>query len=295
MKAFGHTIFLDYLSVKPTQAIKKPPILNLCNYNKPFIPYDNVIKYQQNQGREVFLSTSHSFDSNIDTQMWSFSIVDVVTFIWKKGSSTIYYLSDESASINLLEYWFLHTLLPIYFTIEGKYELIHAGGIEIDSHPVLFVAPSYGGKSTLTDYFIQKGHTMVSDDRVGLFEDNNQIMCVSSYDYHRPYRKMEDLGIKVSNFMLESKGLHKIYVLEGADPKSIISFEKLQGIEKFKALQYNFDFTLPLNKARSFELIAKIASKVEIYRVEIPWDLNRLEEVYNAICKHSTDKEEICI
>ena len=291
MTAFGHTIHTDYTPIKATKTPKHSPSLNLKTYYKPFKPYSHIIKYQQNQGREVFLSTTHSFNENVQTQMWCFTVCDVVSFIWEQGCTTIYYLKVNDTENKLLEYWFLHTLLPIFFTIEGKYEFIHAGGVEINSRPVLFIAPSYGGKSTLTDFFIQKGHYMVSDDRVALFENDNKIMCVSSYDYHRPYRKMEDLGLKVDKFMKAIKPLHKIYVLQGTDPNSPVSFENLKGIEKFKALQYNFDFTLPLNKASSFELIAKIASSVSIYRVSIPWDLAHLEQVYRSICEHSNNKE----
>ncbi len=291
MTAFGHTIFSDHNTTSVKKPLKKRPQLHLKAYNKkPFLPYDNVIKFLQNQGRDVFLCTTHSFDKNVNGQMWSFIVADVITFIWEKGSSAIYYEKAEATTSQLLEYWFLHTLLPIYFTIEGIYEFIHAGGVEIDSKPVLFIAPSYGGKSTLTDHFIKKGHTMVSDDRVALFVDKEEIVAVSSYDHHRPYRKMEDLGIKVNDFMIENKPLHVIYVLENTDADKDVTFDKLQGIEKFKALQYNFDFTLPLNKARSFELIAKIASKIEIYRIIIPWDLDRLDLVYQAICEHSKNK-----
>ncbi len=177
--------------------------------------------------------------------------------------------------------------MPIYLTIENKYELIHAGGVEINKQAVLFIAPSFGGKSTLSNYFIQKQHAMLSDDRVALKEENETIMTVSSYPYHRPYRQTEDLGISVENFIKEKMPLHCIYVLQAVEAKHEINFVLLKGINKFKALQYNFDFNLPLNKANSFQLIAKIAAIVPVYKISIPWDLNRLEEVYQSICTHS--------
>jgi len=289
MTAFGHSIDFDYLTTQQTKASKQLPVLNFKAYTTSSVPYPHVIKYHQNQGRNVFLTTDRSFDENVDKQMWSFIVEDIVTFIWEKGSSIIYYDKSQNTNIILLEYWFLHTLLPIYFTVERKYEFIHTGGVEIDSQPVLFIAPSYGGKSTLTDYFIQQGHAMITDDRVGLYDTSQNIKCVSSYPYHRPYRKMEDLGQKVENFITEDTDLHVIYVLESVDANDEIRFTRLKGIDSFKVLRYNFDFTLPLNKARSFELIAKIASKVPIYKLSIPWDLDRLNEVYARICQHSKE------
>ena len=32
---------------------------------------------------------------------------------------------------------------------------------------------------------------------------------------------------------------------------------------------------------------SKIANKVKVYNIKIPWDLDRLEEVYQAIIKHN--------
>lgn len=291
MKAFGHTIYFDYKH----QDITKDnfPSLFLSFYPHERLTFDHYIDYDQNQNRNVTLSTDRSFKENAYAQNWSFQVKDIVTFIWEKGKSTIYYKLETNGSNTLLEYWFLHTLLPIYITIENKYECIHAAGVEIDTRPVLFIAPSYGGKSTLTDYFIQQDHIMISDDRVALLEKDSEILATSSYPYHRPYRKMEDLGLKVTKFMIQTKKLHMIYVLEQAGPSDKVTFTRLKGMETFKALQYNFDFTLPLNKARSFELIAKIASLVPIYRICIPWDMDRLDEVYEKICNHSNNKESL--
>jgi len=289
MIAFNHNITAPFLNTDLNKS-EIFPSLEILSV-KQQIPRLNCVRmFNQNQGREVSLSTTLNFDENVQDQGWVFTVSDIISFSWTRGSSIIKYYEDTKGNEALSQYWFLHTLLPIFFTIEDKFELIHAGSVEIDNKPVLFIAPSYGGKSTLTDYFIQQGHVMVSDDRVGLQIKDQTIEAISSYPYHRPYRKMEDLGIEVSKFMTIRKDLHLIYSLKSVDPKAEISFEKLSGLDTFKALQYNFDFTLPLNKARSFELIAKIASNIEIYILSIPWDLHRLPDVYQAVCEHSKQR-----
>lgn len=283
--AFSYKIYIDNLPLKNEENSQTSLFINK-DINIPK-SYDNILQYNQNQNREVSLSTNYDFFSNQKKQKWMFSIDSVVSFTWEKASNHIYYKLYEKGDNKLLQYWLLHTFLPLYLSIEGRYELIHAGGVEINNKPVLFIAPSFGGKSTLTDYFIKKDHVMVSDDRVGLKEINSIIFCSPSYPYHRPYRKMEDLGVQVKNFMNETKALHCIYVLEPVEKSAKIDFILLEGIEKFKALQYNFDINLPLNKASSFELIAKIAALVPIYKLYIPWDLKQLDHVYKAVCKHS--------
>jgi len=285
MQAFGHNITIDNIPIQPS--IHTLPLLNIIVKKDMPEFYEHILKYNQNQGREVFLSSDKNFNENRINQKWMFKVENIVTFIWEKDKNTIFYKLDEKGNEVLLRYWLLHTFLPIYLIIENKYELIHAGGVEIEGKPVLFIAPSFGGKSTLTDYFIQQQHPMVSDDRVALKEEDNQVIAVSSYPYHRPYRKMEDLGVYVENFMKEGKLLHCIYVLESVDAKDEIHFHLLKGIEKFKALQYNFDFNLPLNKASSFKLIGTMASYIPVYKISIPWNLNRLDEVYLAICEHT--------
>ena len=293
MIAFGHSIFAPFLEELPEIDNSDLPILKSVQVSEKFNCLTNTRIFDQNQGRDVLLSSNLSFDKNMPRQEWIFEVNEVVSFYWICGSDTIKFHEDKDGNPILTKYWFLHTLLPIYLTIENKFELIHAGSVEIDAQPVLFIGPSYGGKSTLTDYFIKQNHVMISDDRVALNEKNSDVLATSSYAYHRPYRKMEDLGLKVPKFMTHTKKLHMIYVLEQADPTDKVTFTKLKGIETFKALQYNFDFILPLNKARSFELIAKIASMIPIYRICIPWDIDRLDEVYEKICAHSNNKENV--
>ncbi len=284
MTAFAHDIHYDIPihddSKRPASTIFLTPL------DTPQRSFANVIYYQQNQGREVSLSTDHTFESNVDGQQWCFSVKDVIDFFWSKGSFVVSYQLHTEGTPELLRYWFLHTLCPVFLTIEGIFEFIHAGGVEINDHRVLFIAPSHGGKSTLTDYFIRQNHTMISDDRVALLAQDDKIVSVPSYPYHRPYRKMEDLGVSVDNFAAGIQALDAIYVLRKAPKEDPVHFNILRGLEKYKALQYNFDFNLPLNKARSFELIAKIAKVIDVYSIDIPWDLTRLHEVYEAICQH---------
>ena len=128
---------------------------------------------------------------------------------------------------------------------------------------------------------------MISDDKVATYIENEKVYSVPSYSYHRPYRKVEDLGCFVNNFAKENKPISKIYNLVKSDKNDTISISEISGIEKFIALRYATDIDLQVNKKSRFEILSKIANKVKVYNIKIPWDLDRLEEVYQAIIKHN--------
>ena len=253
-----------------------------------FLLDDSYILYlNNNQYREVSITSDESFINLQINQNIYFHIKDVITFYIKLNSKKIYFKYHKHGNEELLKYWLFHTFLPILFTLENKYYFIHAGAIEIEGSPILFIANSFGGKSTLTDFFIKKNHTMISDDKVGTFMKDNQIFGVPSYPYHRPYRKVEDLGIFTENFSKQSKEISKIYNLIKSHKDEKISISEISGIKKFMALRYATDVDLQVNKETRFTMLSNIANKVKVYDITIPWDLDRLEEVYQAIIKHN--------
>ena len=254
--------------------------------NKTLLVDTNFILHlQNNQYRKVSITSDKSFSNITANQSINFLVENIVSFNSKVGSNKITFKLEKDGTKELLEYWLYHTFLPILFTIENKYYFLHAGAVEIEEQAVLFIANSFGGKSTLTDFFIKKNHTMISDDKVGTYMQDDKIMSVPSYSYHRPYRKVEDLGIKVENFAKENKEIFCIFNLVKSEKDSRINIEKITGIEKFKALRFATDVDLEVNKKERFISLSNIANKTPIYNITIPWDLDRLEEVYDKICK----------
>lgn len=256
--------------------------------DKSFSSDDSYILYlDNNQHRRVSITSSKSFQSLQLQQKIYFHVEDVITFFITLKTKKIYYKYYKYGNEELLRYWLFHTFLPILLTLEDKYYFIHAGAVEVEENPILFIANSFGGKSTLTDFFIKKNHTMISDDKVGTFIKNNQIFGVASYSYHRPYRKMEDLGIYVENFSKKSKPISKIYNLIKSKEDAKIVINEITGIKKFTALRYATDIDLQVNKESRFDMLSNIANKIKVYDITIPWDLNRLEEVYQTIIEHN--------
>ncbi len=245
------------------------------------------LNFFNNQGRDNALYTDKRFTQTEQGQLWAFKIEGVVTFYWQSGSLILEYVKHENFTETLLVYWYLHIVLPVFFTIEETYDFLHAGAVEVEGKPILFVAESFGGKSTMTDFFMKQGHTMVSDDKVGSFENDGLFYAVPSHPHHRPHRGMEDLGFFVENVAKVPKPIHAIYELEKSDANAEVEIVALHGIEKFKTLRYSSEINLSFLKAKRFRFLSRLAKVVPVYKVKVPWDLERLNEVHKKIVAHS--------
>ncbi len=221
------------------------------------------------------------------TFSWALEISEVLTLVWDATVRKIFYLKGDRYTPERLRFWILHTFFPLVLELERSYRILHVGSVEIEGRPVLFSAFSYGGKSTLTDYFIRQGHTLLSDDSLAIEKQDDAYYAISSYPFHRPFRKLETLGYFVTDFAIEPKPLHAVFLLEKSDPDASVVVTEIKGIEKFKAFHYsafiNFDFM----KEERFEFFMEMARYVPVYKVKVPWDLNRLHEVYDKIIEQS--------
>ncbi len=248
-----------------------------------------ILYLNNNQYRKVSITSDKSFDNLQKNQKIFFDVQDVVTFWANISSDIIYYKLHKNGTHELVNYWLTHTFLPILLTIENKYYYIHGGAVNIEDKAVLFIANSFGGKSTLTDFFIKKNHTMISDDKVATYLDEDKVIAVPSYPYHRPYRKVEDLGLYTQNFQERTSEINSIYNLIKSPQNSEINISEIKGIEKFTALRYATDIDLRVNTQSRFDKLSTIANKLKVYNIIIPWDKNRLEEVYKSIISHQKE------
>ena len=212
---------------------------------------------------------------------------DIVKFYWVGGEGTIYYELGAEGNAELLGFWFIHLLLPLYMTLENMYDFLHAGAVEVEGKPVFFIAPSMGGKSTMTDYFIKQGHSLVSDDKVPTFITDGKFMAVGSHPYHRPYRKFEELGYRVSDFTTEFKPIHAFYALESVEAEDDITIEEIKGFAKFDILLPNYLYMFTYLKPKRLKYLSSMLNSIKVFRVHVPWDMERLGEVHDVICGHS--------
>jgi len=98
---------------------------------------------------------------------------------------------------------------------------------------------------------------------------------------------MEDLGVFVEKFATEPKPIHTVYELVKAEEDAAIIITELTGIEKFKSLRSASETNLYFQKIKRFDYLIKMAKSIQVFKVIIPWDIQRLNEVYETIVKHS--------
>lgn len=240
-------------------------------------------------GRDVILYSNREFDRSEAGQPWCYEVKGIVKFYWTGGERTIYYELDEEGNADLLSFWFIHLLLPLYMTFENMYDFLHAGAVEVEGKPIFFIAPSMGGKSTMTDYFIKQGHPLISDDKVPTFIEDGNFIAVGSHPYHRPYRKFEELGYRVESFTKYFKPIHAFYELESVEGDVDIKIQEIKGFEKFDALSANCLYMFSWLRPERLKYILKILNSIRVFHVQVPWDLERLDEVHTLICKHSKE------
>ena len=241
----------------------------------------------QTHGRELYLHTDRELARSAPGQPWCLQVDGVVSFSWTGGQPVIEYQLHERRSQALLVFWFVHIFLPLHLTLERGWDFIHAAAVEVDAQPVLFIAPSTGGKSTLGDYFLQRGHPMLSDDKVATSLHEGQFVAVPSHPHHRPWRQFEVLGDPVDNFAGSAKPIHAFYLLERDDPWAGIEISEVTGFRKFEGLMPNYLYNFRFLQQQRMHWLAQLADQSLVFRVRRPWDMERMHEVYEAICGHS--------
>jgi hypothetical protein len=245
------------------------------------------LTFEQTHGRQLALFSDRPLADSAPGQPCYLEVKDVVRFCWRSGENTIGYEFLEQGSRQLFVFWFTHIFLPLYLTLERGYDFLHAAAVEMDAGPVLFVAPSTGGKSTLADYCLQRGHALFSDDKVATFSHQGQYWAAPSHPHHRPWREFEVLGQPVANVARRANPIKAIYCLQAADPEAGVHIEAVQGFRKFEELLPNYLFSLDYLRARRLAWLARMAEVIPVYRVSRPWELSQMEQTYRALRAHA--------
>lgn len=236
--------------------------------------------------RSLSFYSDREFAPSVEGQPWCLEASDVVRFYWVGGARNLEYEALEQCTEQLLAFWSIHLILPLYLTLEGLYEFIHACAVDVGGDSILFTAPSHGGKSTLTDFFLKKGHRLISDDKVATYLEEGTYYAVPSHPNHRPYRKFEDLGYRVEDFSPHARPSDAFYALQSVESGAEVTISEIGGHRKFAQLIPSYLFNFSFMKAAQMKYLAEMMGVVPTYRVEVPWDLDRLEEVHDAIIEH---------
>lgn len=253
--------------------------------------YPETIHLFSTHGREVFLHTDRELGGSIAGQPWCLEVQGVVSFAWTGGEFVIRCRECDVGSWPLTVFWFVHIFLPLHLTLERGYDFIHAAAVEVDEQPILFIAPSTGGKSTLGDYFLRQGHPMLADDKVATFLHQGQFYAVPSHPHHRPFREFEVLGYPVERFARRARPIQAFYLLERGAPEADVEIVEITGSRKFQALLPNYLYSFHFLHAKRLQWLAQLANQSVVFRVSRPWNLERMHDVYKSVREHSRQLE----
>jgi hypothetical protein len=234
------------------------------------------------------------FEQADDTFSWALEVKGVVSLIWDGYNRRIFFIHGSGYTPERLRFWLCHTFFPLVLELSRTYHFLHVGSVEVQGRVVLFSALSFGGKSTLTDYFINQGHTMFSDDSLGIEQRESSYFAVPSYPFQRPFRQPETLGHYVDNFATSPRPIHVVFSLASAAPDAEVTITELSGIDKFKAFHFSAYVNWQGMKQERFRFFSEMAASVPMYKIIIPWDLNRLGEVYDEITAHVNCVSKVC-
>ena len=250
-----------------------------------------VTKWYDMSGQKARYCANAPFATADGDFSWALDIQGVMTLLWNPSEQTIYYVPKEGYNKERLRFWVYHTFFPMVLELMRRYTVLHVGAVEVEGVPILFSAPSFGGKSTMVDYFVKAGHTLYSDDALAIERSDSEYLAVASYPYHRPYRKPEELGYRVEAFGAIPKNVGALYLLDKQTASDEIKITELKGIEKYKAFHHSIFIEFSFRKQERFRFFSEMARHIPVFKISYPHDMERLADVYCKIVTHVKERK----
>lgn len=246
-------------------------------------PFSREAWLFQAHGRLVRVLSDRPLDADRPGDRVHFDIGGMLSFSWRAGANAIKYRLADPSAVELVPFWLLHIVLPFYLANERVYEFLHAAAVEVDENAVLFVAPSHGGKSTMANYFVSRGHRLISDDKLAAYEEDGQFRVVPAHGFMRPYRAFEVLGQPAAAVAEGSKPIFAIFNLARVAANDPVDVQPIHGVESFRELMANYLYRLNAHAAHHMQCLTRLLNATPTYKVKVPGDLGRLGDVYKAI------------
>ena len=240
-------------------------------------------------GKTIRLSSDLplSFPISSKKRCWKLEVGNEFLFDWRNISNKVraWYFTSEP-DLFKLAFWLLHTIIPVYLILKGTSLFLHAAAIEFDKKAILFLAPSQGGKSTLADIFVQRGHRLLSDDKIRLHLTGSRCLAFPSYPYLRRSRKNENLGDFTESFSNEPLYVSTFYELNFVNPQNKCEIIPLSGLHKFEVFKRSYLYQPVSISIKEGELLMHLAKHYKLYQIKLPKNVKKLSAVYNTIVSH---------
>lgn len=234
---------------------------------------------------------------------------DGVEFWFNPSSGHIWSVWPESLTLDHVAAYLLGPVLGLMLRLRGVV-CLHASGVVVEDHAVLFTGDAGAGKSTTAAAMSQRGHSLLADDIVAIVERDRQFLATPAYPYISlwpestemicgPDAKLPSLTpdfekqrFSPPNFQDSRIPLGSIFVLgERSSGENLPRTEELTAREKIMALVTNSYATRVLpdtSRAEEFRVFGRMVGTVPIRRLlphSDPSFLNRLCESIEEQCR----------
>ena len=226
---------------------------------------------------------------------------DTGTFVISRDGSRIVWYRPERAPEDLARTDILGRVLAMAGHVAGMM-MLHASGVSIDGRAVGFLAPKFFGKSTLACALTDRGASLVTDDTLAL-RVRADVECAPGIPSLR-LRHEAATFLRGRRPSPEHRGdwrhferreehevasdwlpLSALYLLAPAPPESMSS-----GAERVRIAPLEAALALVRHAklgaliagdlaAEYLDYAARVASRVPLYRLEYPRNLDRLDDV----------------
>ena len=220
---------------------------------------------------------------------------------------------DESMAADDVAAFLLGPVMGVVLRLRGV-TCLHASAVSVRGKAIAFVGMAGAGKSTTAALFAQKGHAVLSDDIVALFERESSFFVLPAYPYlnlwpwtiemlSQPANAMPPgpdatnatdklrmaLGTEDSKFQGEPLPLAAIYVLSGRPAVSrapiVEKFAPQNALMSLVANTYGNTILDSPTRAQEFRVLGRLAKSVPIRHVIARDDASQLTRLYEVICE----------
>lgn len=186
---------------------------------------------------------------------------------------------------DVLPYWLLAHVLPLFLYASGAFTLLHAGCVEIDGTGVAFLGGSGAGKTTLTGFAIERGHRLVCDDKLALVRSEGRWRALPAHPYHRPERRPESLGRRIEAVVDGPVPLALLCLLRPIPGSGAPEAREVSAREALLQLCAERSARFRWREKPDLEALAELARELPVVRLDVPRDRGRLGAVLDRVCR----------
>jgi hypothetical protein len=216
----------------------------------------------------------------------------VFRFRMSIGDSLIRCSRGPDGSPEHIQDWLLHYALPLLLLSAGRLQFLHGSAVQVDDCAVGFLAPSGGGKTTLAEHFLRRGHAFFTDEKLGVVAGDQRFVAVPSTPFYRS-GDADGRWQPVSNFAAAPQRLAVLYLLVPADataaplampvPAREAAFELARRCEFQLPRRIRGRLRLPSFQITCFRFCTQLAATARVCRLVVPRARARLPEVYETV------------